>query len=79
MSGATGIVVATGDFAAAAEAVEPADGVVLIARADVDEAYEALRGHLKGGEVVLLKGSRGVALERLIPRFEDDFRSEEEE
>jgi hypothetical protein len=32
-----------------------------------------LAERLKGDEVVLLKGSRGVALERLLPRFEEQW------
>jgi UDP-N-acetylmuramoyl-tripeptide--D-alanyl-D-alanine ligase len=32
-----------------------------------------LRPLLKGDETILLKGSRGVALERLIPLLENDF------
>ena len=37
------------------------------------EAYEELRERLAGDEVLLMKASRGVALERLIPLFENDF------
>jgi hypothetical protein len=35
----------------------------------------AARRRLRGDEVVLLKGSRGVALERLLPRFEEQWGS----
>jgi UDP-N-acetylmuramoyl-tripeptide--D-alanyl-D-alanine ligase len=41
---------------------------------DPIEAYEELRNRLAGDEVVLMKASRGVAMERLIPLFERDFR-----
>ena len=37
------------------------------------EAYRALRDRLVGDEVILLKASREVALEQVIPLFEDDF------
>jgi UDP-N-acetylmuramoyl-tripeptide--D-alanyl-D-alanine ligase len=37
------------------------------------EAYKGLRERLAGDEVLLMKASRGVALERLIPLFENDF------
>ena len=40
---------------------------------DLDEAYSALRERMGGGETVLLKASRGVAMERLVPLFERDF------
>lgn len=64
------LVVATGHFAAVAPDPAPA---TLIVDTDPERAYDALRGRLAGGEVVLLKASRGVALERLVPRFETDF------
>jgi UDP-N-acetylmuramoyl-tripeptide--D-alanyl-D-alanine ligase len=71
------LVVATGQFARAATAVGEAGGAELLAVEDPDEAYGALRRRLGGGEVILLKASRGVALERLVPRFEADFGEEE--
>ncbi len=68
------LVVATGLFAEAAERRGEAEGRGdLIAEADPEAAYERLRERLQGGEVVLLKGSRGVRLERLVPAFERDF------
>jgi UDP-N-acetylmuramoyl-tripeptide--D-alanyl-D-alanine ligase len=68
------VVVATGAFAAAASHLAPpADAPALIAVSDQNQAYERLRDRLTGNEVVLLKGSRGVALERLVPRFVADF------
>ena len=36
-------------------------------------AWESVKESLRGDEVVLLKGSRGVALERLLPLLEDAF------
>ncbi|MEX2528313.1 MAG: UDP-N-acetylmuramoyl-tripeptide--D-alanyl-D-alanine ligase [Gemmatimonadota bacterium] len=68
-------VVATGAFAeAAAQLPAPTRSHPgLLVEADPDAAYLALRPLLAGDEVVLLKASRGIRLERLIPRFEDDF------
>lgn len=62
-------IVATGDFVAT---MANGDARVIAAE-DPLEAYEALRPLLKGDETLLLKGSRGVALERLIPLLERDF------
>jgi len=45
----------------------------VLAAADWHEAYEALRGRLRGDEVLLLKASRGVALEGMLPLLEADF------
>ncbi len=39
----------------------------------MEDGYRALRGRLEGNETVLLKASRGVALESLVDRFEQDF------
>src|SRR6202008_1216024 len=58
-------IVATGDFVAALGEID-GDGRI-IAVEDPLEAYAALRPLLDGSETILLKGSRGVALERLIP------------
>lgn len=66
--------VATGDFVPAVR--ELGAGSEVIAVEDPLEAYEALRPLLKGDETILLKGSRGVALERLIPLLERDFAGE---
>ena len=64
-------VVATGDFVAAVRALGAGPGVIAVE--DPVEAYAVLRPELKGDETILLKGSRGVALERLIPLLENDF------
>ncbi len=61
------LLVATGDFARAAE------HTTILSVSDPLEAYEELRGRLGGDEVLLIKASRGVALERLLPLFESDF------
>jgi len=65
------LLVATGDFVPAL-AEWAGDGRV-IAVEDPLEAYESLRPRLNGDETILLKGSRGVALERLLPLLERDF------
>jgi len=71
------LVVATGSFVAAAELVELPFEV--IAEEEPRAAYARLRPYLsdaveeRGGATVLLKASRGVELERLVPNFEADF------
>ncbi len=65
------LTVGVGLFARVAEA---RNGRVILASTP-EEAWERLRPRLTGSETVLLKGSRGIALERLIPRFEHDFGS----
>src|SRR5690606_3955026 len=69
------VIVATGEFTAAFEPHGEALGSRLIAVQDPVEAWTPLESVLKGSEVVLLKGSRGVALERLLPRLEDKWGS----
>lgn len=73
-------VVATGAFAAAARRLRDVAGSTeLRARAELIvadepiEAFQQLAPYLQGDEMVLLKGSRGVALERLVPHFEAAF------
>lgn len=66
-------VVATGDFVPAFAALDSDLGAGLIAAEDPMEAYEALRPTLRGSETLLLKGSRGVRLERWLPLIERDF------
>lgn len=68
------VVMATGAFAAAARHVERSgSGPELLAVDDPRAGYALLRRRLRGDEAVLLKGSRGVALEALLPLFEADF------
>lgn len=64
------VVVATGGFARVADA--EADDRLVVAE-DWQSAYPALRQRLEGHEVVLLKASRGVAMEGLLPLLEADF------
>jgi UDP-N-acetylmuramoyl-tripeptide--D-alanyl-D-alanine ligase len=66
------IVAATGAFVDACQAMA-AESCELIVGDDPEEAYERLQPRLQGDEVVLLKASRGVRMERLVPLFERDF------
>ena len=74
------LVVATGDFARVVSDASRGGTAVRSGKSEIlwvvdpIEAYEELRDRLVGDEVVLLKASRGVAMERLIPLFENDFR-----
>jgi UDP-N-acetylmuramoyl-tripeptide--D-alanyl-D-alanine ligase len=67
------LIVATGGFAAAAGTIGAKDASRLITAPDWKEAYPLLRERLAGDEVVLLKASRGVALEGILPFIERDF------
>ncbi len=75
------LVVATGGFAEAAEAVavgesaaSEGDRAPRVISADTwQDAYPELRARLKGDEVVLLKASRGIALEGILPMLSGDF------
>jgi UDP-N-acetylmuramoyl-tripeptide--D-alanyl-D-alanine ligase len=69
------LIVATGEFAAAFGPHRAALGSRLITDEDVLAVWEQLAAALSGDEVILLKGSRGVALERLLPRFEEQWGS----
>jgi UDP-N-acetylmuramyl pentapeptide synthase len=65
------IIVATGDFVPAFEPHARALGQRLIMSKDPLDAFVPLAQRLTGGELILLKGSRGVALERLLKPFEE--------
>jgi len=68
------LVIATGLFADAAEWVtRPTKGPELIQARELVEAEEILHQRLGGTEVVLLKASRGVAMESLVPGLEERF------
>ncbi|MEJ2216389.1 MAG: UDP-N-acetylmuramoyl-tripeptide--D-alanyl-D-alanine ligase [Gemmatimonadota bacterium] len=64
------LIVATGLFVQAFEPLAAELGERLVCADDAPGAADALLARLQGNEVVLLKGSRGVALERVIPRLE---------
>jgi UDP-N-acetylmuramoyl-tripeptide--D-alanyl-D-alanine ligase len=67
------LIVATGLFVPAFEPLRAELGDRLVTADDAEAAFEPLADRLTGDEVVLLKGSRGVALERLMPRLEARF------
>jgi UDP-N-acetylmuramoyl-tripeptide--D-alanyl-D-alanine ligase len=67
------VIVATGAFAGAFERMAQPVADRIIVEEDPIEAYEQLRTRLRGDELILLKGSRGVALERLLPRLAEDL------
>jgi UDP-N-acetylmuramoyl-tripeptide--D-alanyl-D-alanine ligase len=67
------LVVATGLFVPAFQPMADALGDRLVRAEDAEDAFEPMAERMTGSEVVLLKGSRGVALERLIPRLEARF------
>lgn len=66
------LVVVTGAFEAAAQALELSDDRLLYGET-WEEAWPEVRARLDGGEVVLLKASRGVAMEGLLPLMETAF------
>ncbi len=66
------LLVLVGTFAGA-EADLPRGGPERISAAEPEDTWPLLRERLEGGEVVLLKASRGVELERLVPLLERDF------
>jgi UDP-N-acetylmuramoyl-tripeptide--D-alanyl-D-alanine ligase len=67
------LIVATGRFAAAAERLGVAGRKDVLTAEDWKSAYPGLRDRLQGGEVVLLKASRGIAMEGILPLLEQDF------
>ena len=67
------VIVATGLFARVAPALAGGTEGRLLVVEDPMDAFANLRPHLRGDEILLLKGSRGVALERLIPLLEEAF------
>jgi UDP-N-acetylmuramoyl-tripeptide--D-alanyl-D-alanine ligase len=76
------LVVATGAFEEAAGAVAGTRGGAapeVVAAPDWRSAYPALKARLAGDEVVLLKASRGVAMEGILALLDADFGSGDEE
>ncbi len=67
------LVVATGAFEEAAQELEASNAPEVITGPDWETAYPRLRDALAGDEIVLLKASRGVALEGILPLLERDF------
>lgn len=68
------LLVLTGGFSEAAASLDIGsdDGRLIVSESWAD-AYPTLRSRLAGGEVILLKASRGVALEGIIPLFVADY------
>ncbi|HET7295543.1 MAG TPA: UDP-N-acetylmuramoyl-tripeptide--D-alanyl-D-alanine ligase [Gemmatimonadales bacterium] len=60
------LVAAVGDFVPAFEPYRAALGERLVTAPDAETLGPKLRGALRGDEIVLLKASRGVALERVL-------------
>jgi UDP-N-acetylmuramoyl-tripeptide--D-alanyl-D-alanine ligase len=76
------LIVAVGEFAplvAQGAREGGGDGQPIEVAADSGEAAEILRGWLRPGDLVLLKGSRGVGLERTVQFLRDDGTLDEEE
>ena len=67
------LVVATGAFEHAFDAVSPKPDERIIRCADPVEAYQRLAGRLDGDETILLKASRGEALERWLPLLRQEW------
>ncbi|MFL5578974.1 MAG: UDP-N-acetylmuramoyl-tripeptide--D-alanyl-D-alanine ligase [Gemmatimonadaceae bacterium] len=63
------VVAGIGDFAPALERAGAGDARVVTA-SDVDELWPRLRERLTPDAVILLKASRGVALERILPHLQ---------
>ncbi len=64
------LVAGVGEFQRPLRTLAPNDDRVLVA-ADADALWPVLRDHIPPNAVVLLKGSRGTRLERLIPRLRE--------
>lgn len=64
---------ASGEFVAPFEEMRHALGDRLVTAADPADVYPEFVRRLAGDEVVLIKASRGVELERVLPWFERDF------
>ena len=63
------MIAAVGDFVAAFQRVAPGDSRV-VGAAEPDALWPALAPKLDRRSAVLLKGSRGVRMERLVPKLE---------
>lgn len=67
------LIVATGGFALPARELAGGEGDRLLVAPTWRDAYPELKRTLQGDEIVLLKASRGIALEGIIPLLERDF------
>ena len=66
------LIIATGHFAEVAAELGFREERV-VAGENWEEIYSGLVDRLNGGEIILLKASRGIALERMLTRLEEDF------
>jgi UDP-N-acetylmuramoyl-tripeptide--D-alanyl-D-alanine ligase len=73
------LVVCVGTFAAVAEGASGYRDERVVLAPSVDDAWDLLSERLSGDEIVLLKASRGLALEALVPHLEATFGREEKE
>ena len=67
------LVVATGLFTRGLSQEEGNRDSRIVSVADPHEAYQKIRDQIEGDEIILLKASREVRLEKLIPFFKSDF------
>jgi UDP-N-acetylmuramoyl-tripeptide--D-alanyl-D-alanine ligase len=65
------LIVATGDFVPAFDGLAGGLGEALLLVEDPIAAFEQVRPHLRGDEVILLKASRGEELERWLPLLDE--------
>jgi UDP-N-acetylmuramyl pentapeptide synthase len=70
LEGPAAIIVGIGEFARALNAAAPNDARIITV-ADAPDAWPTLSSRLESDAVILLKGSRGTRLERLIPLIEE--------
>lgn len=70
LAGPFDVIAGIGDLGAALRAVAPDDPRV-VAATDVDDLWPCLRPRLEGDAIILIKASRGVRLERLVPYLTD--------
>jgi len=70
VAGPFDVIAGIGDLGAALRAVAPTDERVVTAN-DVDDLWPCLRPRLARDAIVLIKASRGVRLERLVPYLTD--------
>ena len=70
LAGGVDLVAAVGEFAAALDRVAPGDPRIVTAT-DVDALWAKLSSRLAPDAVILLKGSRGMRLERLVKPITD--------
>ncbi|MBW3627663.1 MAG: UDP-N-acetylmuramoyl-tripeptide--D-alanyl-D-alanine ligase [Gemmatimonadetes bacterium] len=72
------LIVATGSFVDAFAPLRERLGDRLVTQSDPVAAYDAVAGRLNGSEMVLLKASRGEALERWLPLLKRDFAADDQ-